>query len=167
LFLWELPGPSSGPAKWILGGWQINGIFTAQSGSPFTVVNGQDRALSGTGTQRPNVIGNPNLDTGRSKQELIAKYFDASAFVLPPLGSYGNTSRNSMIGPGRWNLDSAVFKSFRFREAFALQFRGEMFNALKHANLSNPRNNITAASPGQINATSPPRIMQAGLRLTF
>ena len=166
-FLWEVPGPASGPAKWILGGWQINGIFTGQSGTPFTVVNGQDRALSGSGTQRPNVVGDPKLDTGRSRQELIAKYFDASAFVLPALGSYGNAGRNSLIGPGRWNLDSAIFKSFRFRESIGLQFRWEMFNALNHANLSNPRNNMTAANPGQINATSPPRIMQAGLRMTF
>ena len=166
-FLWEVPGPVSGAAKWFLGGWQINGIFTAQGGAPFNVVTGQDRALSGTGTQRPDVVGNPYLDTGRSRQELIAKYFEATAFALPAMGSYGNAGRNTMIGPGRWNLDGAIFKSFRVRESLGLQFRWEMFNAVNHANLSNPRNNITAANPGQINATSPPRIMQAGLRLTF
>ena len=166
-FLWELPGPTAGVAKWILGGWQTNGILTIQSGSPFTVVSGQDRALSGTGTQRPDLVGDPHLDTGRSRQELIEQYFDASAFALPALGSYGNAGRNSMIGPGRWNLDFALFKGFRVRESVGLQFRWEMFNALNHANLANPRRNITAARPGQIDATSDPRIMQAGLRLTF
>ena len=166
-FLWELPGPKTGAARWILGGWQTNGILTLQSGSPFTVVNGQDRALSGTGTQRPNLVGNPHLDTGRARGELIAQYFDSSAFALPALGSYGNAGRNILIGPGRWNLDFALFKSFRVRESLGLQFRWEMFNALNHANLSNPRNNITAARPGQITGTSDPRIMQGGLRLTF
>jgi hypothetical protein len=166
-FLWELPGPTAGAAKWILGGWQTNGILTIQSGSPFTVVSGQDRALSGTGTQRPDLVGDPHLDPGRSRQELIAQYFDASAFALPALGSYGNSGRNTLIGPGRWNLDFALFKSFRLRESVGLQFRWEMFNALNHANLANPRRNITAARPGQIDATSEPRIMQAGLRLTF
>jgi outer membrane receptor protein involved in Fe transport len=166
-FLWELPGPAAGAARWILGGWQTNGILTIQSGSPFTVVSGQDRALSGTGTQRPDLIGNPHLDPGRSRQELIEQYFDASAFALPALGSYGNAGRNSLIGPGRWNLDFALFKSFRVRESLGVQFRWEMFNALNHANLANPRSNITAARPGQIDRTSDPRIMQAGLRLTF
>ena len=166
-FLWELPSPKSGPGKWILGGWQSNGILISQAGSPFTVVSGQDRALSGAGTQRPNLVGNPFLDTGRSRQELITKYFEPAAFVLPPMGSYGNAGRNILTGPGRWNLDFALFKTFRPRESWGLQYRWEMFNAVNHANLSNPRSNITAANPGQINGTSEPRIMQMGLRLTF
>ncbi|MGH9672824.1 MAG: TonB-dependent receptor plug domain-containing protein, partial [Bryobacteraceae bacterium] len=166
-FLWEMPGPKSGVAKWVLGGWQSNGILTIQAGSPFTVVSGQDRALAGAGTQRPNLIGNPFLDTGRSRDELMAKYFDAAAFTLPPVGSYGNAGRNIMIGPGRWNLDFALFKRFPIKERLGIQYRWEMFNAFNHANLGNPRNNIGAANPGSINSTSEPRIMQMGLRLTF
>lgn len=166
-FLWEVPGPKSGAAKWVLGGWQANGILISQAGSPFTVVSGQDRALSGTGTQRPNLVGNPFLETSRSRDDLLAKYFEASAFILPAPGSYGNAGRNLLTGPGRWNLDFALFKTFRIRERWGLQYRWEMFNAVNHANLSNPRNNIGAANPGQINATSEPRIMQMGLRVTF
>jgi len=166
-FLWELPGPKSGLTRWIAGGWQANGLFTSQAGTPVNVVSGQDRALSGVGTQRPHLAGNPYLDTGRSRQELINRYFDASAFVLPPLGSYGNSGRNTLIGPGRWNLDFALFKTFRLSESWKLEYRWEMFNAFNHANLSGPRNNITAANPGQINGTSEPRIMQMGLRMTF
>jgi outer membrane receptor protein involved in Fe transport len=166
-FLWEVPGPKSGPARWILGGWQTNGSLISQAGSPFNVVNGQDRALSGTGTQRPNLIGNPFLDTGRSRQELLSRYFDATAFVLPALGSYGNFGRNVLVGPGRWNLDFGLFKTVAWRESWKLAYRWEMFNAFNHANLGNPRNNIGAANPGQITGTSEPRIMQMGLRLTF
>lgn len=166
-FLWEIPGPAAGVGKWLLGGWQTNGIFLAQAGRPFTVVSGQDRALSGTGTQRPNLTGDPKLDTGRPRDERMARYFDPTKYVLPPLGSYGDAGRNSLIGPGDWNLDFALFKKFRLRETLELQYRWEMFNALNHANLGMPRSNISAARPAQIDTTSDPRIMQMGLRLKF
>jgi outer membrane receptor protein involved in Fe transport len=166
-FLWEIPGARTRVAKWILGGWQANGIFIAQAGTPFTVTSGQDRALSGVGTQRPDVLGNPKLDAGRSRDELMARYFDVSQFVLPAIGAYGGSGRNSLIGPGDYNLDFALFKKFPVREGAQLQYRLEMFNALNHANLGNPRSNITAARPGQIDTTSGPRIIQMGLRLTF
>ncbi|MCB9384848.1 MAG: TonB-dependent receptor [Bryobacterales bacterium] len=166
-FLWETPGPTTGVAKWFLGGWQLNGIFIAQTGTPFTVTSGRDQALSGTGTQRPNLTGDPKLDTGRSRDELMAGYFDASMFVLPAQGSYGNAGRNLLIGPGSYNLDFALFKRFKFGERLQLQYRWEMFNAFNHANLGTPRSNINAARPGQIDTTSSPRIMQMGLRMTF
>jgi hypothetical protein len=166
-FLYQVPGPTSGWSKWILGGWQTNGIFTAQSGSPFTVTSGQDRALAGTGTQRANLVGDPHLDPNRSRSELIAQYFDPAAFALPALGTYGNAGRNLLLGPGRWNLDFALFKGFVIRENTNLNFRWEMFNALNHANLNNPRNNISAANPGRIDSASDARVMQFGLRLAF
>ena len=71
-FLWELPGPKAGVGKWVLGGWQANGILVIQAGTPFTVVSGQDRALTATGTQRPDLRGNPNLDKGRGRDQLMA-----------------------------------------------------------------------------------------------
>jgi hypothetical protein len=166
-FLWEIPGPRQRAARWIAGGWQANGIFIGQAGRPFTVTNGQDRALSGTGTQRPNLTGDPKLDTGRSRDQLMAGYFDPGKFVLPALGSYGNAGRNLLIGPGDWNLDFALFKKFPVRERWQLQFRCELFNAFNHANLNNPRANLAAVRTGEIDTTSGPRIVQMGLRMTF
>lgn len=166
-FLYEIPGPKTGIAKWVLGGWQTNGILSIQSGGNFNVVSGQDRALAGVGTQRPNLVGNPHLDTSRSRNELLNLYFNPAAFALPALGEYGNSGRNTMIGPGRWNLDFALFKGFQIREAMKLHFRWEMFNAVNHANLGNPRSNISAANPGRIDSTSGGRVMQLGLRLVF
>jgi hypothetical protein len=113
------------------------------------------------------LTGDPKLDTGRTRDELMARYFDPSKYVLPALGSYGNAGRNSLIGPGNYNLDFALFKKVSIRENCQIQYRWEMFNALNHANLGNPRSNISAARPGQIDSTSGPRIMQMGLRLTF
>ncbi|MBI3208941.1 MAG: TonB-dependent receptor [Candidatus Solibacter usitatus] len=166
-FLWEVPGPTKGLGRWILGGWQSNGIFIAQAGRPFTVTSGQDRALTGVGTQRPDLLRDPKLDAGRSRDALMAMYFDAAAFTLPASGSYGNSGRNTMVGPGNWNLDFALFKRFRIREGWQLQYRWEMFNAFNHANLGSPRSNIGVARVGQIDTTSAPRIMQMGLRLAF
>ena len=142
-------------------------IFTVQTGVPFTVTSGQDRALSGTGTQRPDLVGNPSLGDGRSRDELMARYFNPDAFRLPAVGSYGSAGRNIMSGPGRWNLDCALFKSVTLREQMKLQIRWELFNTFNHANLLNPRANIGAARVGAIDSTSDPRIMQVGARVTF
>ncbi len=166
-FVYELPGPKAGWASWLLGGWQTNGIFSAQEGSPFSIVTGQDRALSGTGIQRADLVGAAKLDGSRSRSDLINQFFNPAAFALPALGNYGNAGRNLLIGPGRWNLDAALFKGFTIRENMKINFRWEMFNAFNHANLNNPRSNITAADPGRIDSTSSPRIMQFGLRLAF
>ncbi len=166
-FLWDIPGPKAGVAKWVLGGWQTNGIFTGQTGTPINVVSGSDRALSGTGTQRANLVGNPYLASGRSRDEQMAAFFNPAAFAIPALGTYGNFGRNVLIGPGSYNLDFALFKGFHFGEKRELQYRWEMFNALNHANLGNPRANIGAVRPGQIDSTSAARVMQMGLRFVF
>ena len=65
------------------------------------------------------------------------------------------------------HLDFALFKGFRFAERRELQYRWELFNALNHANLGDPRANIGTVRPGQIDTTSGPRIMQMGLRFVF
>jgi outer membrane receptor protein involved in Fe transport len=166
-FLWDIPGPTTGFSKWILGGWQANGIFNAQTGTPVNIVSGSDRALTGTGTQRANLVGNPYLAEGRSRDEQMAGYFNPAAFAIPALGTFGNFGRNVIVGPGAYNLDFALFKGFRFAERRELQYRWEMFNALNHANLGDPRANIGTVRPGQIDTTSGPRIMQMGLRFVF
>ena len=97
----------------------------------------------------------------------MAGYFNPAALAIPALGTYGNFGRNVLQGPGSYNLDFAIFKGFRFAERRELQYRWEMFNALNHANLGNPRANIGAVRPGQIDSTSAARIMQMGLRFVF
>ena len=166
-FLYAVHAPSARAARAVLGGWQVNGIFAAQSSTPFTVTSGQDRALIGSGSQRPNLVGNPFLDTGRPKAQLIQQYFNPSAFMLPPSGQFGNLGRNTMYGPGRYNLDSSLFRSFRLQERLNLQFRFELFNTLNHANLGGPVSNIGTATVGRILSASDPRILQFGLKLVY
>jgi len=166
-FLWEIPSLKRGWARWALGGWQLNGILTLSKGQPFNVVSGQDRALNGGGSQRPNLVGNPYLDTGRSTNQLIAEYFNPAAYVLPPLGSFGNSGRNTLIAPGTVNLDDSLFKMFPIREKMKLQFRAEFFNALNNVNFAAPVANISTATVGNILSAGSPRILQFGLRLAF
>ena len=153
-------------AKLLLGGWQLNGIVTIRSGSPFTVSSGRDTQLSFQ-TTRANLIGDPNLPTNRPRGQLIAKYFNPAAFAVPALGSLGNSVRNFMIGPGFKNADLSVFRTFKVRERASIQFRAEAFNAFNNVNLNNPTSNISSVTVGQITTSAPPRIMQFGLRLTF
>jgi hypothetical protein len=166
-FLWEIPSPKKGPARLLVGGWQLNGIFTISSGSPFNVVSGQDRALTGGGTQRPNLVGDPYLDPNRSRNDLIAKYFNPAAYALPAVGSFGNSGRNTLIGPGNYNLDASVFKMIPIRESLRLQFRAEFFNALNNPNFSAPVANIGTGTVGSILSATSPRILQFALRLAF
>jgi outer membrane receptor protein involved in Fe transport len=164
--LWEIPSPSAAAAKAVLGGWQLNGIMTLASGTPFSVTTGRQTALT-FASSRANVIGDPHLSTNRSREETIAMYFDPSAFAVPATGTIGNTARNFLIGPGEKNVDMSLFRTFALRGNFRVQFRLEAFNAFNFVNLNNPVSNITASNVGRITSAGDARVMQIGLRMTF
>ena len=151
-------------ANAVIGGWQVSGILTLQSGSPFNVGIAGDIANCGC-TNRPNRIGNGNLP---GSQRNVNHWFDASAFTVPAQFTYGNAGRNVVIGPGIQNLDSALFKNFRIREQSTLEFRWELFNALNHANFGFPSATINVpATVGKIFSAAPGRQMQFGLKYVF
>ena len=102
-----------------------------------------------------------------SRAELIERYFNGAAFALPPAGTFGNTGRNLLIGPGSHNLDSSVFRMIPLGERVRMHFRAEFFNTLNHANLGNPVSSVSAVNIGRIQSTSAPRILQFGLRVQF
>ena len=104
-------------------------------------------------TSRASVVKDPDLPTDRSQAETIEMYFDPTAFVIPVDGTFGNTPRNFLIGPGSRNVDLSMFRTFVIRQNFRLQFRVEAFNAFNFVNLGNPGSNI--GSPTQ-DASSPP-----------
>ncbi len=167
-FLAEIPSPwKKGVGRLLTSGWQANGIYSYSAGSPLNVIPGNDRALRGDGTQRVNVTGNFRLPGGRSFDEQRRNYFNTGAFAAAPIGSFGNFARNGLIGPGRYNMDLALFKTTSVRERFTVQYRWELFNAFNHANLDAPVTNLLSAAFGQINTVTGPRIMQMGLKLLF
>jgi hypothetical protein len=169
-FIWEMPVTlfgNSALAKTVLGGWGLNGILTARSGSPFTVSAGRDNSLTSIGRDTADQVGDPSLGGDRSKQDRIAQYFNTSAFALNPIGTFGTSGINILEGPGSWNFDFGLMKNFRVTEAQSVQFRFDAYNAFNHANLSNPDANRSSGTFGRIFGTSSPRVVEFGLKYRF
>jgi outer membrane receptor protein involved in Fe transport len=176
-YQWSLPflQHSSDWYSKVLGNWQLNGIFTAMSGTPFTVfdsndvsLQGQAPEISGFSSNRPNVIGNPN-----SGPRTVAQWFNVSAFqriTQDPNSSveqFGNEGRNAVQGPGYVNWDLSAFKNIRLTESKELQFRGELFNVLNHTNFRLPVSDIESQTFGQIQSDVSPRVIQVALKFLF
>jgi hypothetical protein len=168
-FNYELPGPTRGALRYVLGGWQLNGILVAQTGAPLNITDGFDNSLTGIGGDRPDLIGNPKLDNSRPRGERILKWFNTAAYAASSPGTFGNLGRNTGRGPVPVNLDASLFKAFPipFAEGHRLEFRGEFFNAINRVNLGNPNTSLTNALFGRITSAGDPRIIQLGLRYSF
>lgn len=168
----DLPKLDGRPAavRLIAGGWQWNGLLNARSGLPLNATLGSDVALSGTGSnQRPNVVGDWRLPSGRSRAAEIAAWFNAAAFAAPAAGTFGNAGRNVLVGPPSRSLNAALFKNFQvpYREKMKLQFRSEFFNVLNLVNLSNPNTTLSGGRMGRITSAGSPRVLQFALKLSF
>ncbi len=154
--------------KELLSGWQLNGVTTIESGSPFNVTSGVDSNLNGINNDRPNQVGNPVISGRRSTAQKVPEYFDTAAFVQVPAGvPYGNVRKNSLMGPGSVNTDLSAFKNFPIWKQSTLQFRGELFNAFNNVNLNNPNGNLKSPLFGSIAGSAPPRIVQFAVRYSF
>jgi hypothetical protein len=149
----------------VAGGWEVTGIITLQTGNPFNVTTSDDISNTG-GADRPFVVGNPNLSN-----PTILKWFNTAAFsnIVPGGGyAYGNAGRDILAGPGLQNFDLGLFRNIRLTERFRMQVRWEAFNALNHANFSNPTADANSSSFGQISSTSTSnRDVQFGVKVLF
>ncbi len=169
-YLWVLPDVKLWGwfGKQVLSGWQINGITTLQSGSPFDITSGIDTNLDGIDNDRPNQVGNPFFPGGRSRTARIAEFFNTSAFAqLPPDTPYGDVPRDSMLGPGYVDTDLSGFKMFALPKQSTLQFRAEIYNLFNNVNLLAPISVMTSPKFGQITGANVPRIVQFALRYSF
>ena len=176
--LWELPigkgralGRDMNPAlNAVIGGWQLNGIWTLQSGLPLSVRGSNNF----TGIPYPDLVSDPTLPAG---QRTVARWFNTDAFRNPADFVIGNGPRTlpSTRGPGLNDLSFSIFKTFRFKERFRLEARGELFNAINKVNYNNPNVSFTPnrqgvnsnANFGRITSALEARRMQLGLRLAF
>ncbi len=153
-----------GAANALIGGWQLQGIFTMLSGAPFTP-NGPSVCDCGSYIpQRVNVL---RPDYGRLDNPTPNRWFDASAYVLPPRGFQGNAGRNLIDGPGNRTFDFAALKDFRIAETAKVQFRAEFFNIANHPNFGFPDTNISNGSVGVISSANDGRSIQFGLKLNW
>jgi len=138
----------------LLGGWQLNTLFSFFTGSPFTVYSGNDSSGTGEFADRANVIGNPFSGVPSSDRAAgIYYWFNPAAFSVPTQGTYGNELRNQFYGPPTKQIDFSIFKNFQFKENLRLQLRAEIFNIFNFVNYSGPANNLQGSNLGQSGAT--------------
>jgi len=163
---------ASGFKNLLIGGWQWNGIVTAQSGFPLTPQVGAN--TSGTGdTDNPDV---PSWNPAFSGPLIVGKperWFDPRAFLLPTNGTFGNVARGSVVGPGLTTFDTSLFKTVSISERWRLQFRAEAFNIFNHVNFLEPNAVVftganISTSAGVITGTATTsRQVQFALKLMF
>jgi len=157
--------------KSFLGSWQVSGIVTFQSGSPFSITggSGNNSGALQNGDRADFVPGQPlNVHRG-SKTQWLKQYFNPLAFTANAPGTFGNTGKNILTGPAVATADLGIAKNWMLGGNVKLQFRWEAFNAFNHASFSTPVNSPTASNLGQITSISAikPRVMQGSLKVTF
>jgi hypothetical protein len=171
-YQWQLPSWRNSHSRYqqVLGNWQLNGIFSTATGTPFTVydssnpsLQGQSPEISGFVGDRPNLIGNPN-----NGPKTASEWFNTQAFQrVTQLGTFGSAGRNIVQSAGLTQLDFAVFKNFRLAESKTLQFRGEFFNGLNQVNFGLPNGDLGSPTFSQIQTALPPRQIQFALKFLF
>jgi hypothetical protein len=183
----ELPSPfKNGFAKQIFGGWRMSNILVLQSGLPFTVYTSAafnpildasghviglqpgsgDFNADGYAYDVPNAPPSGTVKTG-NRSNFITGFASATAFPTPALGSEGNLGRNTFIGPGFANVNTGFAKVVKFKERFALEIRGDIFNLFNRVNLTQPVSDLSSGQFGMSTGQTLPRSEQFGLHLSF
>jgi hypothetical protein len=168
-YVWEIPvarGDVHRALKLALGGWQLNGITTFQSGQPVVLTNAVPTT---SGATRPHNIGRSARKDGRVHDRLTA-FFDTTAFTAPGPFEFGSTSRTlpDIRTDGVRNFDISLFKNFTITEKSTLQLRGEFFNLFNTVRFDAPNGGFGNPGFGSINAQENlPRNVQLALRFSF
>ncbi len=178
-YQWSLPWWRQ-PKGWyqqVLGNWQVNGIVTAMTGTPFTVYDGNDFSVQGSAPEvtgffsnRPNVVAGQNPNAG---PKTSGEWLNPNAFQritqdpTSPVQQFGSAGRNIAQGPGYTDWDFSLFKNIHVAESAEVQFRAEFFNLLNHTNFRIPDPDMNSQSFNQILEAQPPRLIQFALKLNF
>ena len=153
----------------VMGNWEASGIITLQSGSPFTVMSGNNSCACTPEESTAKLVGPITIASGRTNE--IAAYFNKSSFAQADPGTFGTLGRNSIYGPAYLNTDAAAYRNFPLHflgEAGKLTFRAEFFNLFNRADLSNPGSTVGSSTLGMITGTAAsPRILQFSMKLFF
>ena len=183
-YVYDLPlfKDQKGVAGHVLGGWELSGITTVESGQSLTVRQGSDPFNSsdwgnapgtypgGIGIDPSPIAPRADLVPGQSTDgpKTVAQWFNTAAFTNA-IGHFGTAGRGIILGPHLQNWDMAGIRNFKFGERFSLQFRGEFFNVFNHTNFTQVGLvvNTASASFGQVTAAHNPRNIQLGLKLYF
>jgi hypothetical protein len=170
-FGYELPfGPgkpllsAGGPAAYVLGGWQVQGIVRVGSGFPLSVTATNVCQCGSYVPQRVNLVSPGNF--GILDNPSPDRWFDSTAYSAPAAGTQGNAGRNTIRGPGTEQVNFSISKRFPVSRA-RVEFRGEVFNLLNHNNFGNPDTNISNSTVGTITSADDGRNLQLGLRVAW
>jgi hypothetical protein len=185
-FIYDIPlfrNNSSRAVKTALGGWQVSGIITMESGLPLNVQLGGKFGGNGlpNATNRPDLAGKISYTqsavtcTPACGQQI--QYIDPSAFALPAIGTFGDLGHNALRGPGRDNWNLSLFKSFVFsaERGSRIELRLETFNTWNHTQFNGVSNTINFNDNGTINPSNfgrftsafDPRTIQLGVKAYF
>jgi hypothetical protein len=162
----QTPQFSSTMLRRVVSGWQLAGIFTAQTGAWSTVTTGSDTSLTASQAaaslqDRADVVGDWHGDSTRGN------WWKRSAFVNNAPGVFGNSGRNSLLQPGTWNIDAALSRRVKVREAQSIEIRAEAFNVLNHPNFGTATTSISSGNFGKILTSGNPRILEFALKYVF
>jgi hypothetical protein len=183
-FVYQLPffrAANNRFVKATVGGWEISGIITAESGAPINLgVSGENAASVIPNDGGSSAISNgnrPNVAGSISYPHTAASWFSTSAFSAPGCATgpdcWGNLGFDAIRGPGRDNWNLALLKNFAFTERFKLQFRAESFNVWNHTQFKGDANNggigldFGASNFGQVQSAFDPRVFQLALKLMY
>lgn len=184
-FVYDLPfyRTQQGLVGHLVGGWELSGVQTFQTGLPLTAVLGNGTCF-GTGAAcndptgsgcllgasplgcRPNQVGNPNANAPNT----YASWFNTSGLAAPPATQTTETSERpgAIRGPGFWRTDLSLFKNMKFTERFTGQLRFETFNTFNHTNpICCASTNLISPFYDQVTSTRDPRILQLGMKVNF
>jgi hypothetical protein len=155
----------NGVAAAVLGGWNVNGIFSAYTGTPYSISAPGGTLNAPNNSQTADQINLTVAQPGKVGPGQL--YFDTSAFAAVTAVRFGTSGRNIMRAPGVLNTDLNVSRTFSFKERYQVSFRGEAFNLANTSHFGAPNASVTSASFGQVTTASGERQIRFGLRLQF
>ncbi len=178
-YVWEFPKVSGiGPLRYVVNGWQTNGIFQFRSGDPLTIVsNASNNSKTDQNRDRAVQVGDPYGSTACTGVSSACKPFlNPTSYSVNPVGTFGSVTKGSVVGPQYADWDVSMMRHFNFNERWQMEFRAEFFNALNHPNFGDPGTTAGAGNFGRITGTGTsngssttydPRIGQLSLKLFF
>jgi hypothetical protein len=165
----EMPNFQKPLLRRIASGWRLSTIYSYRTGA-FQNINatgGNDFARNGTnvGNQPAAYVGGNKIgdDSGRP----LTFWYDRNAFANPALGTVGNSGTRQIAGPGHFDFNMALVRSFRLKESQRLEFRYEVYNVTNSFRPLNPSSELTDPNFGQLRRSDEPRIMQFALKYLF
>jgi hypothetical protein len=159
----QSPGFGSGFTRALTDGWQVGTVLQARTGAPLTPSTTGTLSLTGLPNQRPIVVGDPDVSDPDEN-----RWFNTAAFAPNTPGSWGNTPKGFLRGPGFWNVDLAISRNLGVGAGKKVEVRVETFNVFNHVNFGNPNVTFGNANFGRITTTAGgPRIMQFAAKYIF